>query len=101
MNLQEFLKEVGGRESDIVVYASKQQAIEAVKRNGDALSYVKDQTEQICIEAVKQDAAALSYVKDQTEQICIEAVKRNGYALRYVNKSVFITQVESKTANAV
>ena len=79
MNLQEFLKEVGGRESDIVVYASKQQAIEAVK----------------------QDGYALSYVKDQTEQICIEAVKRNGYALSYVNKSVFITQVESKTANAV
>ena len=79
MNLQEFLKEVGGRESDIVVYASKQQAIEAVK----------------------QDGYVLSYVKDQKEQICIEAVKRNGYALRYVNKSVFITQVESKTANAV
>lgn len=40
MNLQEFLNEVGGKESDIIVYASEKEALEAVKRNGDALRYV-------------------------------------------------------------
>ena len=59
-------------------------SMEAVKRNGYALQYVKDQTEAICLEAVKEDGYALRYVKDQTEAICLEAVKRNGYALRYV-----------------
>jgi hypothetical protein len=44
-----------------------------------------------CLEAVKQDGYALMYVKDQSESICLEAVKRNGDALRYVNiKSSFL-----------
>ena len=65
---------------------TKKEIIEAVKRNGDALRYVKEQTEDICIEAVKRNGYALQYVKEQTEDICIEAVKRNGDALRYVEK---------------
>ena len=38
------------------------QSLEAVKRNGDALQYVKDQTEAVALEAVKQDSYALQYV---------------------------------------
>ena len=37
-------------------------AIKAVERNGDALRYVKDQTEAVALEAVKQDGYALRYV---------------------------------------
>ena len=36
------------------------------------------------LEAVKQDGHALRYVKDQTEAVALEAVKRNGLALQYV-----------------
>ena len=36
------------------------------------------------LEAVKNDGYALQYVKDQSEAVCLEAVKRNGDALRYV-----------------
>lgn len=39
MKLDEFLKEVDGRESDIINYSGK-EALEAVKRNGYALKYV-------------------------------------------------------------
>ena len=68
------------------------KAIEAVKQDGYALQYVKDQTEAICIEAVKQDGDALRYVKDQTEAVCIEAVKRKRYALQYIlTKELFIS----------
>ena len=41
-------------------------------------------TIEAAIEAVKKNGYALKYVKDQTDAICIEAVKRNGEALRYV-----------------
>ena len=61
----------------------------AVKQNGYALSYVKEQTEEICLAAVKQDGDALSYIKDQTEEICLAAVKQNGDALHYVNRNTF------------
>jgi len=64
--------------------------IEAVKQYGNALQFVKDQTEEICLEAVKQYGNALQYVKDQTEEICIEAVKQYRYALQYVNSKFFI-----------
>ena len=40
--------------------------------------------EKYCLAAVKQDGIALQYVKEQTEAICTEAVKQNGYALQYV-----------------
>ena len=36
--------------------------------------------------AVKQDGDALRYVKEQTEAICKAAVKQSGYALQYVEK---------------
>jgi len=59
--------------------------LEAVRNNGDALGYVKNQTDEICLEAVRNNGYALGYVKNQTEEICLEAVKNDGDALGYVN----------------
>jgi len=59
-------------------------ALKAVERNGDALQYVKDQTEAVCLKAVEWNGYALRYVKDQTEAVCLKAVENDGYALRYV-----------------
>ena len=67
-------------------YEDPKQCLEVVKRNGHALQYVKDQTEEICLEAVKQDGHALYYVKDQTEEICLEAVKQDRNALQFVKR---------------
>ena len=58
--------------------------LEAVKRKGYMLEYVKNQTEEICLEAVKQDGYALEYVENQTKEICLEAVKQDGNALEFV-----------------
>src|SRR5574344_1958171 len=58
--------------------------LEAVKQNGYALEYVKEQTPEICLEAVKQNGYALQYVKEQTQELCLEAVKEDGLALRWV-----------------
>src|SRR5574344_1703646 len=60
--------------------------LEAVKRDGHALEFVKNQTQEICLEAVKQDAYALRFVKEQTPEICLQAVKQNGFALEYVKE---------------
>ena len=56
----------------------------AVKQNGYALQYIKDQTEEMCLAAVKEDGYALKFVKEQTEEMCLAAVKQNGYALCYI-----------------
>ena len=60
--------------------------LEAVKQNGLALRYVKEQTPEICLEAVKEDGEALQFVKNQTPDICLAAVKQTGYALAYVKE---------------
>ena len=60
--------------------------LEAVKRDGYALEYVKEQTSEMCLEAVKRDGLTLKFVKEQTPEICLEAVKQNGYALRFVKE---------------
>jgi hypothetical protein len=72
-----------------IVNWTQAQALEAVKNNGYALKYVKEQTSDICLEAVKSDGDALKYVKEQTPDICLEAVKKCGYALKYVNPHIF------------
>ena len=41
---------------------------------------------EYCLEAVKQDGYALRYVREQSETVCLEAVKQNGYALQFVAK---------------
>ena len=58
----------------------------AVKRDGYALQYVKEQTFEMCLEAVKQNGYSLKFVKEQTHEICLEAVKQNGNALEYVKE---------------
>ena len=88
MKLSEFLEMFGASESAIVNLTGA-EAIEAVKQNGLALRYVKEQTPDICLAAVKQNGLALRFVKEQTPDICLEAVKQNGLALRFVDKSIF------------
>jgi hypothetical protein len=56
----------------------------AVKQNGNALAHVKSQTPEICLIAVKQNGNALAHVKSQTPEICMCAVKQNGFALCFV-----------------
>ncbi len=40
MNLQDFLEKVGGKESDIVVFATESEALKAVESDGNALRCV-------------------------------------------------------------
>ena len=100
MNLQEFLATVKGKESDIIEHRG-QRALEAVKKGGYSLQYVKEQTPGICLEAVKQDGCSLQYVKEQTPEICLEAVKQDGCSLRYVDKSVFDNTLEEMTVEQI
>ena len=58
--------------------------LEAVKEDGYALRFVKNQTPDICLEAVKSDGYSLQFVKEQTQEMCLEAVKRHGRAFRFV-----------------
>jgi hypothetical protein len=97
MNLQELKK----LHDDYKTITCSEKALEAVKQNGHALRYVKNQTENICLEAVKQDGHALRYVKNQTENICLEAVKQDGTALMYVNENIFKNMTEELTLEQI
>jgi len=56
-----------------------------IQQNGQALAFVKHQTDKICKLAVQQNGCALRYVNNQTNEICKLALQQNGCALRYVN----------------
>jgi len=96
MKLSVFLKMVGGKIADIKVLTGK-DALKVVEKNGDALRYVKDQSEAVCLKAVESDGYALQYVKDQSEAVCLKAVEKNGDALQYVNPSIFEPDGNAKT----
>ena len=65
------------------------KTINDYKKEWDLLSEKCNLEGKKALEAVKQDGWALRYVKDQTEEICLEAVKQNEYALQFVNENIF------------
>jgi hypothetical protein len=40
----------------------------------------------LCLEAIRQNGCALEYVKNQTEELCLIAVKQNGHAIEFVDE---------------
>ena len=61
------------------------------EKSNEEIEFEEWSDEKFCLEAVKNDGYALGYVKEQTEEICFEAVKNDGYALGYVReKKIFI-----------
>ena len=90
------LDELKNKKKEIIRfdYDNPEECLEAVKQNGWALQFVKEQTEEICLEAVKQNGWALQFVKEQTEEICLAAVKQDGMALEYVKDLSMIENVD-------
>ena len=64
------------------------------KKEYDKLEFKCNLSGEEALEAVKQDGYALKYVKDQTPEICLEAVKKYGGALQYVNEDIFTSEEE-------
>lgn len=65
---------------------TEEVCLAAVKQNGMALKFVREQTPKICKAAVRKSGWALPYVKEQTPEICLAAVKKRGCALEWVKE---------------
>ncbi len=78
---------------------SNEEALKMVRKDGNDLRFVKEQTPEICLEAVKQNGMALRYVKEQTPEICLEAVKQNGYALECVKDKSMLSNTPKPNQN--
>lgn len=65
---------------------SKEFFAEAVKINGQLLSYAREKTPEMCLDAVRQDGYALSEVPEDlaTEEIYVAAVRERGNSLLHV-----------------
>ena len=52
----------------------------------------------MCLEAVKKDGNILQYVKNQTLELCVEAVKNNEHSIRFVKNQTpeYIWLVQNK-----
>jgi len=82
-SVADFIEEIKGSQDRVLNNINKKD-LEAVKKNGWFLEYVKNQTPELCMEAVKQNGLALKFARDETPELCMEAVKQNGLALKYV-----------------
>ena len=69
-------------------WTNKKECLEAIKKNGLAVRYVKKQTPEICLEAVKQTGYAIKYVKEQTPEIYVQAILNNEGAKKYINPEI-------------
>ena len=71
------------------------------KKEYDTLSEKCNLTGNEAMQAVKQNGYALQYVKEQTLELCMQAVKQDGYALRYVNSNMFKQEVTEITLGEI
>ena len=67
--------------------------LKSLEANWKRLSVKKTLSGNDALEAVKQDGYALQYVKEQTEAVCLEAVKQDVAALRYVEEQIFAMEI--------
>ena len=82
--------EQDGIKYEVVKIVEKKEADQVVIDDlGDVTEYECWYDRKYCLEAVKKNGNALMYVKEQTKDICLAAVKENGNALMYVNKKTF------------
>lgn len=98
------------------LYCDEEYCMNAVKRNGLNLQFVKNQTLEICITAIENNPMAIQFVKNQTDMIaeiafeknhqvfqfilnktpalCLEAVKKDGSLIAYIeNKTPEICDI--------
>ena len=63
---------------------TQEKYINALKKNGNVLQFILNQTEDMCMLAILHSPDRLRYVMHQTEPICLIAVKLNGLTLEFV-----------------
>lgn len=63
---------------------SNDALLSIVKKDGLALKYINNQTEDMCMEAVKQNPHALQFVINQTYNICIKALDGDIFAVGHI-----------------
>ena len=81
--------------------ATERVQIEAVKRNGLAIQYIKNPSELVQIEAVKQNGRAILYIENPSELVQIEAVKQDGWAIQDINNPSELVQIEAVKRNGL
>lgn len=65
-----------------------EKIINMLKRDGLYIQTIssEDQTQEIKLNAVKQNGYALKFIKEQNFEVCLEAVKTNALSFQFVKK---------------
>ena len=89
--------EKDGVQYEVVKVIKKESQKKVIVGPGwDLTSFEDWYDEKYCLKAVERNGDALRYVKEQTEAVCLKAVESDGYALQYVNKKVFMSTETTK-----
>jgi hypothetical protein len=83
-----FCKEIvmrNGNALEFVVNKTEELCMIAVSNFGLALQFVDIKTDAICLAAVSSCGLALQFVDDQSEKICVAAIKQHELAIKYVD----------------
>lgn len=77
-----------------IIKPSEKLSLIAVKKSGNILKYIDNQTDEICMVSVQYYPDTLEFVKNQTDEICIVALSQKGKLLKFVNdKKKYICEI--------
>lgn len=65
------------------------QAMEFVSAYPSEIQYMVDPPESLCLAAVRKDGMALRFIKNQTVDICLAAIHQNYEARKFVKPGIF------------
>ena len=75
---------IGRKLSNKELFNNEELQLKVVKKDGDAIQFIKNPSEKVQLEAVKQRGWAIQFIKNPSEKVQLEAVKQNSYIIQYV-----------------
>ena len=65
-------------------YKTEEDQLVTVKKNGNAIRYIINPSEDVQLEAVKQNGNAIEHITNPSEEVQLEAVKQDVCAIQFI-----------------
>jgi hypothetical protein len=76
------------------IQPSENIQLEAVKKYGFAIEYIKNPSEEVKLAAVEENGFVIEYIENPSEKVQLAAVKQSSYAIEYIENPNEKTQLE-------
>ena len=68
-----------------IKYPTKKEQLEAVRKNGDNIQWIRDPDREVQLEAVRKNGWSIQWIHDPDKDVQLEAVRKNGDSIQHIH----------------